>query len=105
LRFSSAREQIATLLGELAALFPATVCTGAVFGKFAICGESPCRSIRSRFRFGFGQDPLQRTRRALVVLCASLALTVCWWTWNPPRRGIHARRDWRSGEPDPERLR
>lgn len=72
LRFSPAREQIAPVLRALAALFPATVRTGAVLGKVvAICGGSPGRAIRSRFQFGFGEDPGQRTRLALVVLCTS----------------------------------
>jgi hypothetical protein len=73
IRFSPAREQIAPVLGALAAVFPATVRTGAVLGQVAICGGSPGRSMRSRFQFGVGENPGQRMRRALVVLCASLA--------------------------------
>lgn len=68
LHFSPAREQIAPVLRALAALFPATMRTGAVLGKVAICGGSPGRSIRNRFQFGVGEDPGQRTRRALVAL-------------------------------------
>jgi multisubunit Na+/H+ antiporter MnhE subunit len=105
-RFSPAREQIAAVLRALAAIFPATVRTSAVLSKVAICGGAPGRSMRSRFRIGFGEDPGQRTRRALIVLCASLA---------PNRFVVDVERgrgealmhaiDRLGGEPDPEWLR
>lgn len=72
-RFSAAKEQIRPALVAVAALFMATVRTGGVLAKVAVRGGSPGRSVRSRFRFGPREDPRARSRRAIAVLCASLA--------------------------------
>ncbi len=72
-RFSAAREQIRPLLRAVGDILPATGRTGAVLAAVVVCGGSPGRSMRSRFRFGLAEDPRQRTRRGLAVLCASLA--------------------------------
>lgn len=72
-RFSAGREQIVPGLRAFAGLFPATLRTAAILGKVAIRGGSPGCLVRSRFEFGRSENPRQRTRRALAVLCASLA--------------------------------
>jgi Na+/H+ ion antiporter subunit len=72
-RFGAAREQVAPLLSALAALWPATVRTGSVLCKVAVCGGALGRSIRARFKPGSRAQPRQCMRRALAVLCASLA--------------------------------
>lgn len=72
-RFEARREQIPPVLRASVGIFPATLRTAAVLGKVAVSGGSPSRSMRSRFRPGPSEDPREQSRRAIAVLCASLA--------------------------------
>jgi len=71
--FSVASEQIMPVLRAVAGLFPATLRTCATLLKAVAAGGSPGRALRCRFEFGMAEDPRARTRRAVAVLCASLA--------------------------------
>jgi hypothetical protein len=72
-RFGAHREQIAPVLRALAGLGTATLRTAIVLTGVAVRGGSPGRALRSPLRFGLCDDPAARSRRALAVLCASLA--------------------------------
>lgn len=72
-RFSAHGEQIVPCLRAIGGLGPATVRTAAVLARAALRGGSPGRAGRGPFHFGLDDDPAARSRRALAVLCASLA--------------------------------
>jgi hypothetical protein len=72
-RFGASREQIVPALRAIAGLAPATLRTAAILTGAALRGGSPGRALRSPLRFGVWDDPAARSRRALAVLCASLA--------------------------------
>ena len=72
-RFGAHREQIVPTLRAIAGLGPATLRTAAVLIGAALHGGSPGRALRGPLRFGVCDDPAARSRRALAVLCASLA--------------------------------
>jgi hypothetical protein len=72
-RFGARREQVAPALRAVAGLGPATLHTAAILTRAGLHGGSPGRALRSPLRFGLEDDPGARSRRALAVLCASLA--------------------------------
>lgn len=72
-RFGAHREQIVPTLRAVAGLGPATLRTAAVLTSTALRSGSPGRALRSPLRFGVCDDPAARSRRALAVLCASMA--------------------------------
>jgi hypothetical protein len=72
-RFAAAREQIMPVVRALGGVFPATLRTFAILLAVVVRGSSPGRAMATRFSFGLAEDPRQRSRRAIAVLCASLA--------------------------------
>ena len=75
-RYAASRRQVAPALRAIAALFPATMRTGLVLVAAAVRpgqAGSAGRARRSRFSAGAEDHALDRSRRALAVLFASLA--------------------------------
>lgn len=72
-RFSAAWADIPPVLKALGGLYPAAARTGAVLLRTVARGGSPGRARPRRFRFGPADEARERGRRALAVLCASLA--------------------------------
>lgn len=72
-RFAMSREFATAVLLGLANLVTATACTAWLLFMVAAFGGAPGRSHAADFRFGDGDDPGERSRRALAVLLASLA--------------------------------
>jgi hypothetical protein len=71
-RFAASWEVVRHVLRAVADVPSAAAQTGLVLLKTVLAGGSPGRAHRDAFRFG-GSDATDRTRRAIAVLCASLA--------------------------------
>jgi hypothetical protein len=82
-RFEASWQLVRHVLRAIAAVPPAAVRTGLAFFRNVVAGASPGRAHRDPFRFG-GDNAIDRSRRAIAVLCASLA---------PDRFVVSVRRD------------
>lgn len=72
-RFSASRRQIMPILRAVANVLPATVRTGVILLKAIVSRPTPGRAVQNSFQSGAENDPDDRSRRAIALLCASLA--------------------------------
>lgn len=72
-RFAYSREFLPPIARACASLLPATARIGALLFRIAAVGGTPGRSHLTDFHYGRRNDPMQRARRAVAVLLASLA--------------------------------
>lgn len=72
-RFALSRQHAVVWLKAIIRLFPASAKVFGMLLKAAARGGSPGRAVTWPFLWGGEDDPTQRTRRASVVLAASLA--------------------------------
>lgn len=73
LRFAASRQLAMPILRAVVGLFRATARTGKLLLKVAVAGGSPGRLHVTDFHYGRRNDGVQRSRRAVAVLLASLS--------------------------------
>lgn len=71
--FATRVQHLPPILRAVRGLVPATARTAFVLLTVIAKLRTPGRAVGTRFRFGESADPVERSRRALAVLCASLA--------------------------------